>query len=60
MLGNVWEWCHDGGNNAQPVICGGSCVAPPKHILLESRSDYAVSFNDRNNDVGFRPIVPAK
>ena len=60
MIGNVWEWCYDSGNNGQPVICGGSCVAPPKHILLESRSDYSVSFNDRDNDVGFRAIVPAK
>ncbi|MHC4538649.1 MAG: formylglycine-generating enzyme family protein, partial [Planctomycetota bacterium] len=60
MIGNVWEWCRTDGDNAQPVICGGSCLAPPKYTLLESKSDYAVSFNDRDNDVGFRVIVPAK
>ena len=60
MIGNVWEWCQDSSSDTQPVICGGSCVAPPKFILLESRSDYAVGFNDRANDVGFRAIVLAK
>jgi len=60
MIGNVWEWCQNSGGDAQPVICGGSCLAPPKYILLESESDYTVSFNDRDNDVGFRVIVPAK
>ena len=60
MIGNVWEWCQDDGNEAQSVICGGSCVAPPKYILLKSESDYTVSFSDRDNDVGFRVIVPAR
>jgi formylglycine-generating enzyme required for sulfatase activity len=60
MIGNVWEWCQNNGDDAQPVICGGSCVAPPKHILLEAESDYKVDFNDRDNDVGFRVIVLAK
>jgi formylglycine-generating enzyme required for sulfatase activity len=60
MIGNVWEWCLDDGNEEQSVICGGSCVAPPKYILLESESDYTVSFSDRDNDVGFRVTVPAR
>ncbi|MHC4752798.1 MAG: formylglycine-generating enzyme family protein, partial [Planctomycetota bacterium] len=60
MIGNVWEWCQDEVDDTQSVVCGGSCVAPPKYILLESESDYKVSFSDRDNDVGFRVIVPAK
>jgi len=60
MIGNAWEWCRDDGNDAQSVICGGSCLAPPKYILLEYDSDYTVSFSDRDNDVGFRVIVPAR
>jgi len=60
MIGNVWEWCQNNGDDTQPVICGGSCVAPPKYILLESEADYKVSFGDRDNDVGFRVIVLAR
>jgi formylglycine-generating enzyme required for sulfatase activity len=60
MIGNVWEWCQNDGDGTQSVICGGSCVAPPKYILLESMSDYRVIFSDRDNDVGFRVIVPAR
>jgi formylglycine-generating enzyme required for sulfatase activity len=60
MIGNVWEWCQSDDDDAQSVVCGGSCLAPSKYILLESESDYKVSFSDRDNDVGFRVIVPAK
>jgi len=71
MIGNVWEWCQDDLDDTKAVICGGSCVAPPKHILLESDADYAVNADDfgaefqrksdiRANDIGFRVIVPAK
>ena len=60
MIGNVWEWCQNNGDDTQPVICGGSCVAPPKYVLLESESDYKVGFGDRDNDVGFRVIVLAR
>ncbi|NOR68012.1 MAG: SUMF1/EgtB/PvdO family nonheme iron enzyme [Woeseiaceae bacterium] len=60
MIGNVWEWCRNNDDDTQSVICGGSCVAPPRYILLESESDYKVNFSDRNNDVGFRVIVSAK
>ncbi|MHC4166092.1 MAG: formylglycine-generating enzyme family protein [Planctomycetota bacterium] len=75
MIGNVWEWCLDSSDNTQPVICGGSCLAPPKYVLIESESDYAVSVEKfvgdppkkfrtkdhvRGNDIGFRVIVPAR
>jgi len=60
MIGNVWEWCQNDDADTQSVICGGSCLAPPKYILLESEPDYQVSFIDRDNDVGFRIIVPAR
>ena len=60
MIGNVWEWCQNDGDNAQPLICGGSCIAPPEYILLESDSDYKVIFSDRDNDVGVRVIVFAR
>ena len=67
MIGNAWEWCHDSNDKTEAVICGGSCVSPPKHILLEFESDYTVSVKEfagtsvpRGNDIGFRVIVPAK
>jgi formylglycine-generating enzyme required for sulfatase activity len=56
MIGNVWEWCHE---NSQPVICGGSCLAPPEYIH-NLESNYTLNFNDRACDVGFRIIVPAR
>jgi len=59
MIGNVWEWCTDNGN-AQSVICGGSCLAPPEYLVLESESNYKYSFSKIASDVGFRVIVPAK
>ena len=60
MIGNVWEWCRKDPDNPQPVICGGSCLAPPRYVLVESESDYQIDFDDRANDVGFRVIVPAR
>lgn len=60
MIGNVWEWCQDDGDEAQSVICGGSCIAPPRYVLLESEADYKISCTERDNDIGFRVIVPAQ
>lgn len=60
MIGNIWEWCRKDADNPQPVICGGSCLAPPQYVLLESESNYTIDFDDRDNDVGFRVIVPAR
>jgi formylglycine-generating enzyme required for sulfatase activity len=60
MIGNVWEWCLKDADNPQPVICGGSCLAPPRYVLMESESDYQIDFDDRASDVGFRVIVPAR
>ena len=60
MIGNVWEWCRKDVDNPQPVICGGSCLAPTQYVLIESESDYQVDFDDRDNDVGFRVIVQAR
>jgi formylglycine-generating enzyme required for sulfatase activity len=57
MIGNVWEWCQDG---TQSVICGGSCLAPPKYIILTDPANYSVEFSKPACDVGFRIIVPAK
>jgi formylglycine-generating enzyme required for sulfatase activity len=55
MLGNVWEWCIDDRDNTQ-VICGGSCLAPPKYIT----PDAMYIFKGKDSDVGFRIIIPAK
>jgi formylglycine-generating enzyme required for sulfatase activity len=55
MIGNVWEWCQD---DTQPVICGGSCLAPPKYVA--DPSNYSVEFSQTACDVGFRIIVPAR
>ena len=60
MIGNVWEWCTSDNGDAQSVICGGSCLAPPEYLLLESESNYKYSYNERASDVGFRVIVPAR
>ncbi|OHB63232.1 MAG: hypothetical protein A2168_07740 [Planctomycetes bacterium RBG_13_50_24] len=60
MIGNVWEWCRKDADNPQPIICGGSCLAPPRYVLMESESDYQIDFDNRDNDVGFRVIVPAR
>ncbi len=57
MIGNVWEWCRNG---TQSVICGGSCLAPPKYIFLTDPTNYSVEFSNPACDVGFRIIVPAK
>jgi formylglycine-generating enzyme required for sulfatase activity len=60
MIGNVWEWCQKDAGSAQTVICGGSCLSPSQFVLLDSLADYQIEFNKRDNDVGFRVIVPAK
>ena len=60
MIGNVWEWCRKDADDPQPVICGGSCLAPPQYVLLESESNYTKDCDERDNDVGFRIIVPAR
>jgi len=64
MIGNVWEWCNKESRNAQALICGGSCLAPPKYVVLNSINDYQIDvssldqFKGRANDIGFRVIVP--
>ncbi|MHC4647418.1 MAG: SUMF1/EgtB/PvdO family nonheme iron enzyme, partial [Planctomycetota bacterium] len=60
MIGNVWEWCRDDRNTTESVICGGSCLAPPRYVLLNSETDYQYSFNKRASDVGFRTMALAK
>ncbi len=56
MIGNVWEWCQDG---TLYVICGGSCLAPPKYVT--NPSNYSVEFSKKTAcDVGFRIVVPAR
>ena len=60
MIGNVWEWCTNDNGDAQSVICGGSCLAPPEYLVLETESNYKYIYNERASDVGFRIIVPAK
>jgi len=60
IIGNVWEWCRKDADDPQPVICGGSCLAPPQYVLIESESNYTIDFDKRGNDVGFRIIVPAR
>ncbi|MHC4259193.1 MAG: protein kinase domain-containing protein [Planctomycetota bacterium] len=56
MIGNVWEWCIDTENNSTAVICGGSCLCPPKYINPESKHE----FKTQACDVGFRIVIPAK
>lgn len=53
MIGNVWEWCIDEGNNSKPVICGGSCLSPPEHINPKSKFE----FKTQACDVGFRIVT---
>ena len=60
MIGNVWEWCRKDADDPQPVICGGSCLSPPEYVLLEPESNYRKDCDERDNDVGFRIIVPAR
>jgi formylglycine-generating enzyme required for sulfatase activity len=55
MLGNVWEWCVDSAGD-EPVICGGSCLAPPEYLSCDSKS----KFEGQACDVGFRVIIPAR
>ncbi len=56
MLGNVWEWCTDIQNNSEAVICGGSCLCPPKYISPESKYE----FKAQACDVGFRVVITLK
>ena len=56
MIGNVWEWCIDTENNSTVVICGGSCLCPPKYINPESKHE----FKAQACDVGFRIAIPVR
>lgn len=56
MIGNVWEWCKNNDNEDQSVICGGSCLSPPKYVYPDSK----YQFQGKACDVGFRVIVPTK
>ncbi|MHC4706836.1 MAG: formylglycine-generating enzyme family protein [Planctomycetota bacterium] len=56
MIGNVWEWCIDTENNSTAVICGGSCLCPPKYINPESKHE----FKTQACDVGFRIAIPVR
>jgi formylglycine-generating enzyme required for sulfatase activity len=56
MVGNVWEWCRKDNTGVQPVICGGSCLSPPKYAGPDATYD----FRETACDVGFRVVVPAE
>ncbi len=56
MIVNVWEWCKNDDNEDQSVICGGSCLSPPKYVYPDSK----YQFQGKACDVGFRFIVPIK
>ena len=56
MIGNVWEWCKNDNNEDQAIICGGSCLSPPKYVYPDSK----YQFQGKACDVGFRVIVPTK
>ena len=48
--------CVDEGNNATPVICGGSSLSPPEYLNPDSK----YQFKSQACDVGFRIVIIAK
>jgi formylglycine-generating enzyme required for sulfatase activity len=70
MLGNVWEWCHDGfdpdgahakaytGDIGQRVMRGGSVNAGPGYARCAYRCGRATDNSD--GDVGFRVACSAR
>jgi len=52
LIGNVWEWC---SKNDSSVLCGGSCLSPPKYTNPDSEH----SFDEEQSccDIGFRVVL---
>ena len=58
MLGNVWEWMSNGGDNVyRKYCCGGSKVIRAQHISADCRTESHIK--DRGDGYGFRLAAKA-